>query len=207
MKIAVASRSFSRHPVLRAELAARFSDVTFNDAGLSLKGAALVEFLSGHDGAIKVHSEPGKGTTFKILLPASGKPSESFDQDSQTSDWHGSGTVFLVDDEETVRGIGAEMLKELGFAVITASDGREAVEIFEQTPEIALVILDLTMPHMDGEQCFRELRRLRPNLKVIMSSGYNEQEVTQRFMGKGLAGFIQKPYSMSVLKEAIQKIY
>jgi CheY-like chemotaxis protein len=114
--------------------------------------------------------------------------------------------VLLVDDEETIRGVGKEMLQEFGFTVITADDGREAVEIFKTRPDITMVILDLTMPHMDGEECFRELRKLNPNIKVIMSSGFNEQEVTQKFVGKGLAGFIQKPYRLSVLREVIQKI-
>jgi len=98
------------------------------------------------------------------------------------------------------------MLQEFGFTTITANDGREAVEIFKTTPGISFVILDLTMPHMDGEQCFRELRQLKPDVKVIMSSGFSEHEVTQKFMGKGLAGFVQKPYKQSVLREAIQKL-
>jgi CheY-like chemotaxis protein len=129
-----------------------------------------------------------------------------FNGEGHKDDWQGTGRVLLVDDEETVRGIGAEMLKELGFATITANDGREAVELFKKTDNIALVILDLTMPRMDGEQCFRELRQLKPDVKVIISSGYNEQEVTQKFVGKGLAGFVQKPYKLSVLKEIIRKV-
>lgn len=114
--------------------------------------------------------------------------------------------MLLVDDEETIRCIGREMLQELGFSTITASDGREALTAFEQTPDISFVILDLTMPHMDGEQCFRKLRQIKSDVKVIMSSGYNEQEVSRKFVGKGLAGFIQKPYKLSVLKETIRKI-
>jgi len=113
---------------------------------------------------------------------------------------------LLVDDEEAVRGIGREMLKELGFTTITANDGIEALKVFKSTSDISFVILDLTMPHMDGEQCFSELRKLNPDIKVIMSSGYSEQEVTRKFMGKGLAGFIQKPYKFSALKEAAKKI-
>lgn len=85
-------------------------------------------------------------------------------------------------------------MTELGFTTITANDGLEALETVRGTPDIDFVIMDLTMPHMDGEQCFRELRQIKPGITVIMSSGYNEQEVTQKFVGKGLAGFIQKPY-------------
>ena len=181
-----------------------FFTTKFTGRGLGM--AAVMGIVRGHKGAIKVYSEVQKGTTFKILLPASGKPAEIFNHDSMTDAWKGTGKVLLVDDEETVRGIGREMLQELGFAVVTASDGQEALEIFKSTPDFTLVILDLTMPHVDGEQCFRELRRIKPDVKVIMSSGYNEQEVTQRFAGKKLAGFIQKPYRLSVLRDVLQEI-
>ncbi|KAB0664102.1 transporter substrate-binding domain-containing protein [Oryzomonas japonica] len=181
-----------------------FFTTKFTGRGLGM--AAVLGILRGHKGAIKIYTEPGKGTTFKILLPADSRPAEPAGHDSGRNDWHGAGKVLLVDDDETILGIGSEMLEELGFSTTTARDGMEAVALFKETPDIAFVILDLTMPHMNGEQCFRELRRIRPDVKVIMSSGYNEQEVTQKFAGKGLAGFIQKPYRLSALQEALRNI-
>jgi len=128
-------------------------------------------------------------------------------QESHDENWVGVGTILIADDEETVCAVGQIMLERIGFTVLTAEDGRQAVELFhENADEIVCVLLDLTMPHLSGEQVFTEIRRIKPNANVILSSGYNEQDATQFFVGKGLAGFIQKPYVSKDLAEKIREV-
>jgi PAS domain S-box-containing protein len=182
-----------------------FFSTKFTGRGLGM--AAVLGIVRGHKGAIKVYSEQNRGTTFKILLPAASKPAILYDIDQDITPLEGDGIVLLVDDDETVRSIGREMLEEFGFTVITAVDGKDALEKFkEASGMIRFVLMDLTMPHMDGKQAFRELRSLDPQVKVIMSSGYNEQEISQQFAGKGICGFLKKPYQLSELQKAIQKL-
>jgi PAS domain S-box-containing protein len=181
-----------------------FFTTKFTGRGLGM--SALQGIIKGHKGAINIYSEPGKGSIFKIFLPASVTPVPNLTVNPNNTEWHGNGTVLLVDDEEEIRNLGSEILKMLGFEAITANDGYHALEILKRNQSITTVILDLTMPRMDGEQTFSELRKLDPDIKIIMSSGYNEQEVTQKFIGKGLAGFIQKPYRASSLREVFASI-
>ncbi|MCF6265770.1 MAG: PAS domain S-box protein [Desulfuromusa sp.] len=182
-----------------------FFSTKFTGRGLGM--AAVLGIVRGHSGAIKIYTEVGKGSTFKILLPASTLLAAKRDIEIEELLLQASGLVLLVDDEETVRDIGKEMLSEFGFETVTAGDGKEALEIFKQRHnQISFVLMDLTMPRMNGEEAFREFRRIDPDVKVIICSGYNEQEVSQQFVGKGLAGFLKKPYQFSELQKAIQKL-
>jgi PAS domain S-box-containing protein len=183
-----------------------FYSTKFTGRGLGM--AAVLGIIRGHKGAITIKSEPGRGAAFKVFLPAGGKPKVPVSQvNRDEAGWRGRGTVLLVDDEQTVLDIGGEMLKELGFEVVKAMDGSEALEFFKQDAErFSFIILDLTMPRLDGEQTYRQMRQLKPDVKVIMSSGYNEQEINQRLGGTGLAGFVQKPYNLSTLREVIRSV-
>jgi two-component system, cell cycle sensor histidine kinase and response regulator CckA len=192
----------------RARIFDPFFTTKFTGRGLGL--AAVLGIVRGHRGAIKVYSELGKGTTLKVLFPVSQRAEVREEGSAVRGLYEGRGTVLLVDDDESVRAVGRKMLERIGFGVVTAADGAEAIARFrERADDIICAIVDLTMPHVDGAETFRELRRMRPGVRVILSSGYNEQDVTQRFVGKGLAGFIQKPYQLStlvsVLKEVLEK--
>jgi PAS domain S-box-containing protein len=186
-----------------------FFTTKFTGRGLGM--SAVLGIVRGHKGALKIDSEVGKGTALKVLFPASEPAENGFavrrKAEVEGKDWRGSGTVLIADDEETVRAVSKQMLERMGFGVLTARDGREALKVLgEHAGEIVCVLLDLTMPHMDGEEAFREMRRLHPGVVVILCSGYNEQDATQRFAGKGLAGFIQKPYRSDGLRAKLREV-
>jgi len=167
--------------------------------------------MRGHQGFIKICSEVSSGTTFKLLFPCFDemlKIEESTTKQAQTEEmeYEHSGTILIVDDEESIRGFLASALNHLGHEVKEAADGREAITVFaKHEQDIKLVLLDLTMPHMGGEETFSELRRMRSDISVVLMSGYSEDEVTSLFAGKGMTGFLQKPFSLAALMQMLKE--
>jgi two-component system cell cycle sensor histidine kinase/response regulator CckA len=178
-----------------------FFSTKFTGRGLGL--SAVLGIVRGHKGAIKVYSELGRGTTLKLLFPAASAPPRE-ESVRQRPVLERRGTVLVVDDEEVVRGVAARILGSFGFDVILATDGREGVARFrERQADVTVVLMDLTMPAMDGVDAFREIRALDDTVPVLLMSGYNEQDAITRFAGKGLAGFVQKPFTVEMLRERL----
>ncbi len=183
-----------------------FFTTKFTGRGLGM--SSVLGIIRGHNGTIDIESVVGKGTTIKLYLPVDvARPDLlSMQETAELGAWRGKGTVLLVDDEEAIREVGRQMLIHIGFDVLTASDGREALEVYRGfQQQISLVLLDMTMPDLDGVDTYRALRRIDPKVKVVISSGYAEKDVETKFASEQVDGFIAKPYTLAVLREHLYR--
>jgi CheY-like chemotaxis protein len=181
---------------------------TTKKTGRGLGLAAVLGIVRGHHGAIYVRSRPGGGTTVAALFPQSKRTPEIMEPEKAggIADQAMGATLLVADDDPQVQRVVRRILEKHGFTILIAGDGREAVETFARNAErIGAVILDMTMPVMDGEKTLQELRKIRPDAKVIISSGYNEQYFSSLGQ-RERAGFIQKPYKSSQLIQKVREV-
>jgi CheY-like chemotaxis protein len=174
--------------------------------GTGLGLATVYGIIKGHKGMITVYSEPGHGTTFNIYLPASEKEVAK-EKKATTTIAKGTETILLVDDEKMVLEVNKEMLEFLGYRIYAAGSGQEAIAVYmEKGREVDLVILDMVMPGISGGETFDRLRKIDPDVKVLLSSGYSITGEARTIMGRGCNGFIQKPFQLEKLSGKIRNM-
>ncbi|MEL7296179.1 MAG: response regulator [Pseudomonadota bacterium] len=179
---------------------------TTKASGHGLGLAAVIGIVRAHGGTMQVYSEAGNGTTFKVLLPLS---EESVDPDQPGSLFRApqGEHILVVDDEDHVQAVTVMMLESYGFTTSRCSDGREAVAYYQEHGDaIDLVLIDVTMPHMDGITAFRKIQSINPNVRAILMSGYNEQQATNTLIGRAKLSFIQKPFIVDDLLSCITRV-
>ncbi len=173
--------------------------------GRGLGLSAMLGIVRSHRGVVTVESTPDVGTTFRLYFPPEEGAVPALVESPSYEPYHGRGCVLVVDDEAAIRAVASEILATLGFEVLTAEDGLEAVRIFQaKGSTIDLVLLDLTMPHLDGYQALEQMRALRPDVRVLLSSGFADPGLESRITPGSVAGFLPKPYRVQDLILAVK---
>jgi CheY-like chemotaxis protein len=204
VSLEVADQGTGMDDATKAKIFDPFFTTKFTGRGLGL--SAALGIVRGHHGAIRVDSVLGRGTDFKVFFPALAPALVPRRPPARRRDLGGTGHILLVDDEEAVLRPANAALERYGYNVLTAANGEEAVRLVrERAQKLDLVLLDLTMPVMGGEEAHAQIKAIRPELPVVLSSGYDEGQAVKRFGEQDLAGFIQKPYSVQHLLEVVKK--
>jgi two-component system, cell cycle sensor histidine kinase and response regulator CckA len=174
--------------------------------GTGLGLATVYAIVKNHGGIIKVDSRQGQGATFHLYLPVTDKPVPA-DSGASYRFVKGTGTILLVDDEDSIRSVGKRILEQLGYEILLAENGSRALEIYQAHGDrVSLVILDMIMPGMGGRETYLQLQEINPRVKVLLSSGYSLNDEAQEIMTQGAQGFIQKPYRLDALSRKIAEL-
>ncbi len=174
-------------------------------AGTGLGLSSVLGTVQNHNGAISVYSEVGTGTTFRIYLPLTNGDAQEITSSTQVIS--GSGCILVIDDEPVMRTVAKAILEELGYEVLLAENGKKGLELYKaEYHKIDLVILDMLMPVMNGKQCFEEMQKINPTVKVVLSSGFSKEDDVLEMKEKGLCKFVRKPFRRSTLSQVVHEV-